>query len=481
MTNNPTQKERAFRIRLDHYRAWDAASLVRLGLVIAAIVGGIGFAIWCFATPSGTLAATHGPISKTHAMWESNCAACHVAGEPLRTGAWRLTSTTSTSGGRCQACHVVADHHGCPTDADQACAACHQEHRGESVDLTQVDDSACTVCHADLRSHSFDLEFVIDAGVSGFPQPHPEFKSVANAIEQGDPGNLAFSHSRHMRLGLSSLPDLSETKPGDHFSYNDMSLSDRERYLPQGGKLTDLVQLECASCHQPGSTANSNETAATLTGFEPIDFDQHCGACHREQLRVPHGLRLDELDEHLTFLARSTWFESLTKKPGILAELERPIPGRTRIPTGATQEIEEKLTAAKATIANKCRECHVVDDQSLAVAPPKVPNVWLPKAHFDHHAHRAMQCRECHPGSYSKAKRLSLAEMANESKLVDIPGKDNCAQCHAPKAGATGGARHDCITCHRYHKSSPSTESFSNGSLTANDFLEGATHVEPAN
>ena len=34
-----------------------------------------------------------------------------------------------------------------------------------------------------------------------------------------------------------------------------------------------------------------------------------------------------------------------------------------------------------------------------------------------------------------------------------IPKVDNCKSCHAPAAtfGHSGGVRHDCAECHRYH------------------------------
>ncbi len=89
----------------------------------------------------------------------------------------------------------------------------------------------------------------------------------------------------------------------------------------------------------------------------------------------------------------------------------------------------------------------------LAFVPTQVPQVWFQHATFDHRAHRALDCRQCHPGAYPDAPQPS-----RESKDVLIPQRDVCIECHSPPSGsgtaATGGARFDCVECHRYHNGS---------------------------
>ena len=78
----------------------------------------------------------------------------------------------------------------------------------------------------------------------------------------------------------------------------------------------------------------------------------------------------------------------------------------------------------------------------LRVEPTNVPQVWLTSARFDHAAHRALDCRACHAN----------ADKSDRAGDVLLPGIKACAGCHtsADRAGR-GGARHDCVECHRYH------------------------------
>ena len=79
----------------------------------------------------------------------------------------------------------------------------------------------------------------------------------------------------------------------------------------------------------------------------------------------------------------------------------------------------------------------------MTVSPTKVPSVWLPHAKFNHTAHRAVTCVDCH------------AQATNSTTHTDvmIPGIDNCVKCHAPPTPFLGTpkARHNCTECHRYH------------------------------
>jgi hypothetical protein len=64
-----------------------------------------------------------------------------------------------------------------------------------------------------------------------------------------------------------------------------------------------------------------------------------------------------------------------------------------------------------------------------------------------------MDCRQCHPAAYADAQNPS-----RESKDVLVPQRDVCLQCHGPpsssESAAPGGARFDCVECHRYHNGS---------------------------
>jgi hypothetical protein len=82
----------------------------------------------------------------------------------------------------------------------------------------------------------------------------------------------------------------------------------------------------------------------------------------------------------------------------------------------------------------------------LQVQATNVPPIWYRHAKFDHSAHRAVSCKQCHAAAYPDDPQAS---MINADVLV--PGIANCLQCHAPPSKEGGGARFDCTECHRYH------------------------------
>ena len=77
--------------------------------------------------------------------------------------------------------------------------------------------------------------------------------------------------------------------------------------------------------------------------------------------------------------------------------------------------------------------------------PANIPTVWFKHARFDHTAHRGVACALCHGD----------VTLSRTQADVLLPSVKVCQACHAP-AGEfggrlVGGARHDCVQCHRYH------------------------------
>jgi hypothetical protein len=205
--------------------------------------------------------------------------------------------------------------------------------------------------------------------------------------------------------------------------------------------------------------------------MQPINFERHCAACHKGDLvaevqgpgtlaakEVPHGIRAAAIRELLIGLA-----SPLTQPPRISpSQPLTKIPGRTpgenlaqtaQLDTATRVEQAAEMLTKEA----RCGKCHEYKDRKPTdplppeVVPPNLPSVWLPHAKFDHAAHRAMQCFECHD-----RQRLVTSE-AGVKPPLDHPAPiiddiEKCQQCHAPTtAWGTAGARHDCAECHRYH------------------------------
>ncbi len=119
-----------------------------------------------------------GTLTKAHAMFGSDCGACHRAAVGDREATAFFLPVLDDA---CIACHesVSATHHphqsrfqgGTRTLGGLAepvlmagnCAACHIEHRGRDHDLTRLDDGVCVSCHADLKGKGFAANRPVDA------------------------------------------------------------------------------------------------------------------------------------------------------------------------------------------------------------------------------------------------------------------------------------------------------------------------------
>ena len=111
---------------------------------------------------------------------------------------------------------------------------------------------------------------------------------------------------------------------------------------------------------------------------------------------------------------------------------------------------------ARPSLANGhgCLKCHEPDPKG-GLVPTRIPAVWYKSARFNHAAHRAMNCAECH----DKTAKDFTPETFVEKESLAIPGIENCRQCHGPagtKNGKpVGGVRYECVDCHTYHHRTP--------------------------
>src|SRR5438128_649526 len=118
-----TGKERRSRIELDYYHRPDplARWRGRLTLVVilaAATLVAVG-SIWSrdrsagIRIPEPSRLATKGPLAQPHAIWDSECAACHVAFTPINASRWSpsLWSGSRAGDARCKVCHAGPAHH----------------------------------------------------------------------------------------------------------------------------------------------------------------------------------------------------------------------------------------------------------------------------------------------------------------------------------------------------------------------------------
>ena len=486
-----TAKQRARRIPLDYYRQLTGLDAAKWLLTTLASLAAGGYVLWTISgwligRPEATRQFSPGPVASAHALWESDCAACHVPGKNLRHDAAGIALISSLAGypaaaaahsrtdARCRNCHSGEPHHDSQLASEVlSCAGCHRDHQGRTADLTRVAASVCTACHSDIKAHRRqDAKSVLgnDQSITSFTRDHPPFRSLKTT----HPGLLKFNHRLHMLRGQYPT---GSTTPGKRLA--DVPAAYRER-LVYPRRLADVsavevIQLSCEYCHvadsaaEPAAPGSGASVPASGAYMLPINFERHCAACHLGELaaevqdaapaasrQIPHGANPEQIRALLSGLANPPAGLPRLSPAQPLVE----IPGRT---PGANLAQSTQLDAATRVASAaafsmsvaRCGKCHAFPDRGgelpWAVLPPRLPSVWLRHARFDHAAHRALACFECHDRG-----RLIASESDQKPPLDDpapiIDDIQKCQQCHAPKTpSGAAGARHDCAECHRYH------------------------------
>ena len=91
-----------------------------------------------------------------------------------------------------------------------------------------------------------------------------------------------------------------------------------------------------------------------------------------------------------------------------------------------------------------CKVCHVLD--GMDVASVQTDQRVFKRAVFPHSAHLpASRCLDCH-NRIALTSEMKQAPAPDESATVNIPGIENCRQCHNSKLVAG-----TCVTCHAFH------------------------------
>jgi len=466
-----TTKKVAQRIDLNYFKRPTPLKRAKLWLSIAVPFIALIWVAWHFAAHDSRVYSS-GRLSNAHAVFETQCAACHVQ----TAGAYSARAENSA----CLACHDGPVHHAEQTRTPN-CAECHVEHRGK-IKLSAASNQSCAQCHAGLQTQSGRTSF--NSGIRSFEDGHPEFRAIS--LTNHDPGTIKLNHMLHM-------------KP--------------IRSAPNGPN----VQLECDDCHRPAPSAEKSAwkygdaryAAATVsytdadnfratgpgglpahnppTGRElmaPVKFANACAGCHLLTFdkRFDEGVPHDKPHIVHAFLLRK-FSAYIAAHPSELHEIAdpardltgKPLPPRMRTLT-PSQWIDEKVAVAEELLSHKtCAQCHQMANQNLADTgiarwAPKAPNYlrssssqmqvsetvlgmlphipdiapanttvrWLPHSKFDHEAHTGFTCVSCH------AKALTSTESAD----VLIPGIATCKTCHSP---GPDHAESRCFECHTYH------------------------------
>jgi hypothetical protein len=374
-----------------------------------------------------------GMLSSSHQPFGLDCKSCHS--KPFQ----------QVQDKDCLACHRGIGNHvadkvaSMPALHETRCATCHRDHQGPEGLVSQnrrYIGAGCASCHADLESK---LPGTQVANVKDFAKAHPQFRVQVAASDTtfvrlrqgsqaiGQANTLKFPHDKHLAVGGIAGPE---------------------------GK----TRLECASCHRPTQSG---------VGFERVSMQRDCQSCHAlafepalSQRQVPHGAPsevLSTLREFYGYVSGSkvaidtppAGGPVFTVRPGMperaaASFVQGPGDARARAAAAATELFEK----------TSCITCHEVsrvpgpgkagtpgaDLPQWKIAPVTPSHPWMPKAGFDHAAHRQAPCADCH-----------LAAKSSKSSDVLMPTIKECRDCHGGTEPVVGKVKSDCAMCHGYH------------------------------
>jgi len=427
------------------FRRW------RFWLSVAVPVIALG---WLFTqrVQGGQKAYSSGPLSRSHAAFTQQCNLCHIS----RVGIF----AKNVSDDACLSCHDAPIHQANQTFAP-ACSSCHLEHKG-AVRLAATSDNNCTQCHAQLETRGGAPHYA--SSIGSFDKKHPEFAPIAKRMS--DPGQIRLNHYLHLQPNLIG---------------------------PQSRR----VQMTCDDCHRTGeasdawpyATASSQMSMASARGLPPsnhfadammpIRFSTHCSGCHTLQfdrrfgdVPVPH-----DRPEVVHAFVTAQFREYITNHPAAIRETEPPnrqLPEemRTRpIARNSDEWVRFRVQDAEWLLWTKtCKQCHTLTTTGVSlpeVAKSNITERWLPHAEFDHRAHRAMSCVDCH----------SKATESHDTADVLLPSIKTCQQCHRESA-ARNTAESRCFECHQYHDWSKARRTKGRFSIQE---LRGTAELHPPN
>ena len=368
---------------------------------------------------------TSGPLHSAHANLETRCESCHL--EPFQ----RVRNE------ECLDCHAATLHQHLPAvhpaAAEQQlarCTDCHREH-DEPSNLVQLDTRICTDCHAQPQAHGAGPQAL---PVNDFADAHPDFQ-----VSLLTPPQWTVARAR---LGETKIVERSNLK----FPHAE-HLDPRGIKAPQGE-----VVMQCADCHAPSGDGE---------GFTPIAMEQHCSSCHtlgfdpaEPERTLPHGepeLVMQTLLDHYSRRFLSGYADPLaaagrSAPPGATASAG----ARARL-LGSARESANRM-AIDIFERRVCADCHSVtrsgpsDAPRWSVAPVRLTQSFMPKAHFEHAAHATgdITCATCH----AAAKSTTASD-------VLMPQIAVCRDCHGGETGTEAGLARipsPCATCHGFHE-----------------------------
>jgi hypothetical protein len=397
---------------------------------------------------------------------DRGCSACHQAAAaglagwteaalrsdpgPLDFGKLCAEAPANMSGIQkgCLNCHQNHDLHQPNIESHPSCITCHREHHGR-IALARFEGARCVDCHSDALA-------MLAAAAKGKDMPSAQFdRPVATNLVLFKLPRPARGYTQPFISFWNGHPDFQLKR--DQARETNTLRFDHQLHLGDTVRRAGGANLRCEECHQIDVSGNFRQK---------VSYEVHCRECHAVQfdkrnpdLIVPHGdpsavhAFIHSLRTQYTDLAArhrglrdegavrrfvEQQEQSLLQEFGSLPAIEEKIffSAIRGSPAGRPGGVEGK----GAPVFNGCAYCHEVTaagDAPPRITPPIIPDRWLFHSPFDHRQHTAVSCAQCHAAANSR-----------DTADVLMPGIASCTGCHRPE----GGARHDCLTCHRYHR-----------------------------
>lgn len=386
---------------------------------------------------------------------------------------------------------------------ESACSSCHAEHGGRDAAVTDAPDARCTTCHADGSFDGGHPEFEFrrdaepdDTTLAFTHVRHAKFvldKLASTQIERA---------CLHCHEPVSSGERFQPIQYDRHCGQCHLTGDKGTPFLPiadpavsggAGVETLEMIQAAGGPATLWAYYANPNEFVVNksrgtvkkspLSHRDPwvlhnlarirralhadlglADLLDTYGLASNESPRVLYEEAIDRLGRYAAPLRGRpepelqgdlAVIDSLLSAAGRMlapapaARVDSTFIAPFRAENAALGPGERaELEALALDLTRECRLCHALAHASIARVQ-KDQRV-LARARFDHGAHVLERaCLDCHveiavtPGM---AEAAATAQRPDVAGVQNVPGIENCRECHAPRAASDA-----CATCHLFH------------------------------
>lgn len=345
----------------------------------------------------------NGALARPHAT--ESCAKCH-------------TPIFGATAEKCASCHTNSVGPGTThpmaarSVADEGCAHCHEEHRGELAKMVpaHVPPADCRRCHDDAHRDSA-------------PGKGKRATAPREVVIRFD----AFDHGAHARAGVSECATCHKKSAAPATAeFVAMDYAGCVSCHAHRGQAVEAhgTNAQCAACHAgPKEKAlavlSKAAAGATLASFGPQHHDlaSRCDQCHEGKARDLPARASGKPFDHFAHVA--TLAPAATDAARVSNQCE-----------ACHGDI-----AAAAPPAATCATCHGDPHVSSGVTATTRAVV-----RFSHAQHRATSCLACH----------AFASDAPGAAPRLAGGAEECARCHIQEKKKHVSAGLDaCVYCHR--------------------------------